>query len=117
MVASLEVSPRQAIEQLQAELGLSRNELAQTLAANPRTVERWHAGETYPQHEMRRKLAELVGLQHRLRDTFSSPEAGRSWLRSPNRYLGGLAPLDALRAGRLDRVEAALDALDSGVFV
>ena len=34
-----------------------------------------------------------------------------------NRYLGGLTPSDAIQVGRFDRVEAALEALDSGVFV
>ncbi len=34
-----------------------------------------------------------------------------------NRYLGGLTPAEAVRVGRTDRAEAALEALDSGVFV
>ena len=34
-----------------------------------------------------------------------------------NRYLGGMTPADAVRAGRIDRVEAALEAFDSGVFL
>jgi hypothetical protein len=49
-------------------------------------------------------------------ETFGFP-AGPRWLRSESRYLGGQRPLDALLAGEFDRVEAALEALDSGVFV
>jgi hypothetical protein len=47
----------------------------------------------------------------------ANPESRRAWLRSDNPYLGGLTPLEVLRAGRTDRVEAALEALDSGMFV
>lgn len=113
----LEMTPPRALEQLESELGLSEGDLARALDANPRTIERWRSGYTYPQHESRRRLAALVGVHHRLRDTFATPEAIREWLHAPNRYLGGLTPADAIRVGRFDRVEAALEALDSGVFV
>lgn len=53
-------------------------------------------GETHPQRTARERLAELL---------------------EPSRYLGGIRPAEAIRAGRADRVEAALDVLDSGVFV
>jgi hypothetical protein len=59
----------------------------------------------------------LLGLDARLRETFDSAEAIRGWLNAENRYLGGLTPAEAVRAGRVDRVEAALEALDSGVFI
>ena len=39
------------------------------------------------------------------------------WMRSKNRYLRGLRPAEVAAAGRLDVVEAALDALDEGIFV
>jgi Antitoxin Xre/MbcA/ParS C-terminal toxin-binding domain len=42
---------------------------------------------------------------------------GTRWLRSESRYVGGQRPIDALRVGEFDRVEAALEALDSGIFV
>jgi hypothetical protein len=34
-----------------------------------------------------------------------------------NSYLGGMTPENAAQAGRLDRIEAALAALDAGFFV
>lgn len=40
----LEVTPAQAVEQLERGLGLSRSELAGALGASPRTVERWSGG-------------------------------------------------------------------------
>ncbi len=113
----LEVAPGQAVERLMGDLGLSKKELADALDATPRTLERWRTGGTYPQRDTRRRLAELVELDRHLRETFEDREAVRRWLSSPNRYLGGLTPVEAVRVGRVDRVEAALEALDSGVFV
>ena len=113
----LETTPGRAVEVLEGGLGLSRGEIAGALGASARTVERWRTGQTYPQHEARERLADLVALEGRLGETFVDPEARRAWLRSGSPYLGGLTPLEALRAGRADRVRAALEALDSGVFI
>ena len=44
-------------------------------------------------------------------------EGARDWLRCPSRYLSGMTPLEALRAGRVDRAEAALGALDAGIYL
>jgi hypothetical protein len=48
-------------------------------------------------------------------ETFESSDVARTWLHSESRYLGGLTPAGAIRVGRLDRAEAALEALDSGI--
>ena len=117
LLASLEMAPSRAVEQLETELGLSNADIARALNTNPRTVLRWLAGQTFPQHAARRRLAALLNLQRRLRETFTTSEAAREWLHSANRSLGGFTPAEAVRVGRLDRVEAALEALDSGVFV
>ena len=61
--------------------------------------------------EQRRRLA----LAERLREAFG--ENAYEWLHADSRYLGGSKPIEALRAGRVDRVEAALEALDSGFFL
>lgn len=116
-MVALEVTPRHAIEQISQNLGLSLQEIAGALTASPKTVQRWKAGETYPQHEARERLALLLDLNHRLRETFDTPQAVQAWTHADNRYLGGLTPADAIRAGRVDRVEAALEALDSGIFL
>lgn len=113
----LQTTPQRAVEMLEGGMGLARGELAAVLGTSARTVERWRTGQTYPQHEARERLADLLALEGRLDETFGDPEARRAWLRSDNPYLGGLTPLEALRAGRADRVRAALEALDSGVFV
>lgn len=117
MVVTLHLTPDQAIIRLSRDLGLSLATLAQATGASTRTVERWRSGETLPQREARQRLADLLALDQRLRNSFDSPEAIRAWLNAENRYLGGLTPADAVQVGRFDRVEAALEALDSGIFV
>ncbi len=100
-----------------ADLGMSPSELAAAVRVHPRTVERWRAGDTPQRHEGRERLHRLAALHDRLRLLFGSAERIRAWLRADNRYLGGLAPIDALRASRMDRVEAAVEALASGAFL
>lgn len=63
---------------------------------------------------MTKDPAELDALYRRLSEAFDDREAARAWLEAPNRYLGGQTPEDAVRDGRSDRAEAALEALDSG---
>jgi len=116
-VAVLEMTPRQALDALEKSLGVSEDELAQALVSNRRTLQRWRAGTAYPQQVARQRLAELLRLQQRVRETFQGRDAVRRWFHSESRYLGGMTPAEAIRVGRLDRVEAALEALDSGVFV
>ena len=113
----LEMVPGRIIDQVEDELGLTDRDVALAVGVNLRTMERWRAGETYPQRDARQRLAALLALRHHLRETFSTAEAIRVWTHTDSRYLGGFSPADALRVGRIERVEAALEALDSGAFV
>ena len=108
---------KQMIEDLERDLGISTDILAGAVGANPRTVERWRADVSFPQREGRERLTKLLTVRTRLYATFATPEAVRDWMRARNRYLGGLTPADAARVGRIDSIENALEALDSGVFV
>ena len=45
---------------------------------------------------------------------WATPEAARAWLHRPSPFLGHTEPIELVRAGRFDRVEAALEALTSG---
>jgi transcriptional regulator with XRE-family HTH domain len=105
------------LELLMSSLGLSAIDLARALETSDRTVARWLADETYPQHDSRDRLDKLIRLDQRLAETFTTQEAAVAWLQSESGYFGGLAPNDALLRGRIDAVEAALDALDAGIFV
>lgn len=115
--AVLDITPRRALDTLETALGIAEEELAQALNSNRRTLQRWRAGTAYPQQMARQRLAELIRLQQRVQETFDGPDAMRRWFHSESRYLGGMTPAEAIRVGRLDRVEAALEALDSGVFL
>lgn len=112
----LEVAPSQALEALD-EMGLSPEELASALGTTPRTLHRWRKGASYPPPLARQRLAELLRLQDRVRNTFEGPDAVRRWFRSKSRYLRGLTPADVVREGRPDRAHAALDAFDAGIFL
>jgi DNA-binding transcriptional regulator YiaG len=115
--AVLDKTPRQALDTLEKSLGVSEDELAQALDSNRRTLQRWREGTAYPQQLARQRLAELLRLQRRVSEMFKGRDAVRRWFHSESRYLGGMTPAEAIRVGRLDRVEAALEALDSGVFL
>lgn len=112
-----DITPRQALDQLTRQLCLSDDELSVALGVTKRTLNRWRNAEAYPQHEARRRFEELLEFGDTLNDVFDTPEAGRSWMRTNHRYLGGLTPLEAIRAGRVDRARAALEALESGVWL
>ena len=95
------------ITQLEDDLGATPDLLADALGVNPRTLQRWHDGDTLPQPDSRVRLQTLAGLRDRLHETFMTTEAARAWMRHPHRMLGGLTPLDAIRVGRIDAVTRA----------
>ena len=111
------MTPRQALDTLEMSTGMSEEELAEALGTSRRTLQRWRAGTAYPQQLARQRLEELLHLQRRVQQTFEGPDAVRRWFQSQCRYLGGMTPGEAVRVGRLDRAEAALEALDSGIFL
>jgi uncharacterized protein (DUF2384 family) len=113
----LERTPRQALDALEEGMGLSEEELAQALGTSRRTLQRWRMGAAYPQQAARQRLGELLQLFERAADTFEGDEAPRQWFHSASRYMGGVTPAEAIRVGRLDRVAAALEAFDSGIFL
>ena len=114
---SLGMTPGQAIQALESDLGLTIKDLQIILDTTPRNINRWVAEQAYPQHEARRRLASLMAIHRHLGETFTAMEGARDWLRCPSRYLSGMTPLEAIRAGRIDRAEAALGALDAGVYL
>ena len=113
----LGMTPGQALETLHRDLGLSPKDLEAVLATTPRNIERWIHELAHPQTKARQQLVHLMEFHRHLGDMFTAWEGARAWLNAPSRYLGGITPLEAMRAGRLDRARAALMALDSGVYV
>lgn len=116
-VDHLRTPPLRDVERLLSELDFSLQDLAIALEVGPRTVEHWFSGQTSPQPAAIRRLAELVAVYCHLRDTFTTVEAACDWFHSPHPYLGRHTPAEVARDGHFDRVEAALEALDRGIFV
>lgn len=105
------------IEELERDLGLSVEITARALSVDRRTIERWRTNQSAPQGKARERLGELLALRKRLLAQFGTPDGTREWLHAPSLYLGGSTPLEALKAGRIDRVQADLDGLAAGVFL
>ena len=119
-MAATETTPEtlaQVLDRLGRDLGLSPAELATVLNTTSAETAGWRAGAGGPPDEVGERLTKLRELYWRLCDTFNPPAIIPAYLRTGLPYLGGLTPADALLAGRVDRVEAALDALDHGIFV
>jgi hypothetical protein len=111
------LSCRPIIVGLERDLGISIDTISLALGVDRRTIERWRANQTVPQSQTRERLGDLVALRDQLARVFETPEVAQAWLRSSSRYLGGITREEALRAGRLDRVRAALEGLLAGVYL
>jgi len=117
------IAPGRVLRLLTEDLGIDEKDLRVIFDVEQRSIEKWMSGETLPQKETRRRLNELAALHQHLGQTFTSYEGARAWMRAPLRYLAGLTPLQVLRAGdseeasSVERLEEALEALDSGVFL
>lgn len=105
------------VEGLERDLGLSLEAIALAVDVDRRTVERWRTNHSVPQGKTRERLAALVALRDQLVEMFGTAETARQWLGASSRYLGGFSPYEALRAGRLDRVQADLDGLAAGIYL
>jgi len=105
------------LNHLEFALQITDSQMARGVRTAPRTVQRWRADETFPQRESRRQLEALTNLVRLLDESFKTPEGMILRLHAESGYFGGLRPADALLSGRIDAVDAALEALDSGVFV
>jgi putative toxin-antitoxin system antitoxin component (TIGR02293 family) len=113
-IAPIYITLKPALDQLQHDFGLSSGELAQTIAVDRRTLERWASGDTFPRHAARDRLLALVALHGRLAELFETAEDLRTWLHRPLPFLGNMAPIDAVKVGRIESVDAALEAIDEG---
>lgn len=116
-MVTINVTPRQAIEQLERDLGLTPQDLCGALNVTRRTLERWRSGEAYPQRESREKLAELTELRDHLQESFIDVESVRLWMHTPARYIGWTTPAEMVRLGKIDRARSVIEVLDSGIFI
>ena len=113
-IAPIQVTLKPALDQLEHDFGLSSPELAQALRVDRRTLERWASGDTFPRHAARDRLLALVALHGRLAELFETAMDLLTWLHRPLPFLGHMAPIDAVKVGRIESVDAALEAIDEG---
>ncbi len=109
----------QTLNRLAQDFGLSVHavhDLASMVGVSPDVLLEWHSGRSRPEAMAAVRLEQLAALHQHLMATFGSTDAVRAYLRSPLRALDGSIPLKVLCAGEIDRVEGALEALDSGIF-
>lgn len=116
-MVALDTTPRQAIERLERDLGLTPQDLCGALNISRRTLERWRNGEAYPQRESREKLAELIELNEYFQDGFVSPEDTRQWVHSKSRYLKWATPAEMIRLGKFDQARGALVVIEHGIYL
>jgi uncharacterized protein (DUF2384 family) len=90
--------------------------LALILKVETSTLQNWRAG-TIPQKAARERLMRLGALLDELLDTFRTSEGAAAWLHGPAMYLGDITPAEALQLQYFDRVDAALEVLNSGMFL
>ena len=64
-----------------------------------------------------RATNEEIALDHELAATFASDDASKRWLKTANPILNGDAPIDCLKRREYDRVRAALEAFNTGVYI
>ena len=111
------VSPAQAIAEIKDALAITSGDIAQALGVDARTVDRWEKGQVYPQQQGRERLDALLDLARNVSAFFATPADAHGWVRDQNRYLGGLTPIEAIRAGREDRARAALGVMQWGIGI
>lgn len=116
-MVTIDITPRQAIEQLEQDLGLTPQDICGALNVTRRTLERWRSGESYPQRESREKLAELGELNEYFQEAFEDGDAVREWLNAKSRYLRWMTPADSIRQGNFDGALGALQVIEYGIFL
>jgi DNA-binding transcriptional regulator YiaG len=110
------INSQDSLDLLQADLGLSAQDLATILGISLRTLGRWRSGMyILPQGETRKRLEDLLALRQRVHETVRE-DATREWLNTRRSYLGNLTPVEVIRAGRADRVLELLNVIDHGLY-
>lgn len=108
--------PVAALNSLMACLQLSRDELSHVLSVPQRTLTRRRQEERLTAVESDR-LVRLARVAHHAIDVLGTTTKATSWLRTPNRALGGEIPMTLLDTEIGSRqVEEVLGRLEQGVY-
>ena len=106
------------IDQAHDRLGLQLKQIALILGADESTLHRWRDEDepVQPSKAYRARLLAFEEFLTELRDAFSSWTVAKRWLWEKHPVpLGGKTPLEALLAGKLERVSALLWSDNNGM--
>ena len=103
---------RNAVLAANAELGLTRFEIAEILSAAPRLVELWIAGIEEPGRHFSERVEELGAVADAVAEKMT-PRGARSWLAIPSADFDYYAPIDVLRRGELYTVLSVVQEMPS----
>jgi transcriptional regulator with XRE-family HTH domain len=111
------VLPRQleAAEDAHDRLGLSYEQVAAALRANSSSLHRWRSGEVEPSPVFLDRLEALGELMGQLRRTFRSDAMAREWFDRPVPAFSQRTPRVLLVEGKIERITAALEGLNTGM--
>jgi uncharacterized protein (DUF2384 family) len=113
-----QIALKDALHLMELGFGLSSRELAQVLGVDPRTLASWAHSNTFPpatSRESRERFVAMLAVIRRLVDLFETTADMRVWMHRPLPFLGHTAPIEAVKMGRIESVEAALEAIDEGI--
>lgn len=94
-------------------LGLTYKQVAGMLRADESTLQRWRTGTSEPSPVFLSRMESLDELLREIRARFRRTDSARRWLDTRVSAFGDQRPLDLLLTGRIERVTAALQALNS----
>ncbi len=106
------------IESVCATFDITQAQLARALGTTPRTVSRWKPTSSQhvePSFAHARALRDLGRLEWLLNE-LAGPEHAADWMRTPNPFLRGRAPLDAVLDGDAEQVLGLLEVVAEGGF-
>lgn len=103
---------RSLVEQVRADLGVSRRLFARLTGYSERAIAGWEAGRDLSEAS-RQRMLETRRLEKALSRVMKA-SAIASWLEEPNRAFRGLKPLEVVERGEVDRIWRMLFELESG---
>ncbi len=103
------------VDEAHKSLGLTYKQVASILRADESTLQRWRTGTSEPSPVFLSRMESLDELLREIRATFRRTNAARRWLDTRVSAFGDQRPIDLLLSGRIERVTAALQALNSGM--
>ena len=107
--------PGQEIFEFRSNLHLSRDKFGEVLGYAGRSISNWEKGSPIADHALR-SFKEVRKLFQRACAIVPESEVVR-WMKSPNKELGEISPLEAIRLGKLDEVLRLIILAEEGIPV